>query len=79
MLWQSYTYLIIIIDRGQLSMRKKVAYTGLQEVPKWIINLIMENWRGVEQLANKLFLTGIFNLRDIKSTEVEREDGLNNL
>lgn len=31
----------------------------------------------MEQLANKLFLTGIFNLRDIKSTEVEREDGLN--
>lgn len=56
----------------------KKAYTGLQEVPEWIINLIMENWRGVEQLANKLFLTGIFNLRDIKSREVEREDGLNN-
>lgn len=42
------------------------------------INSVMENWRGMEQLLNNLFLTGIFNLWDIKIGR-ERLHRLNNL
>lgn len=62
-------FAIIAYKQGRLKVHEEfnfISSCSCNQFWSGNINSIMENWRSTAQLLNNLFLTGIFNLWDIK-------------